>query len=142
MNGGVCNGGQCTCPTGTTGSNCETVIRDTYLNTYAGNGYDNATPRKNYSNVRMVFSDFSGNYSQMELRVEHSAGGGNIGIFHVTISSFTDTGSSFIITPINGGVVYSGHGNVSATKASMVLTVSNYAAGEEYVLTLPDMHKE
>ena len=37
LNQGKCNGGNCTCDTGTGGSNCQTIYRELYANSYLGN---------------------------------------------------------------------------------------------------------
>lgn len=48
QNGGVCSGGNCTCPVGYEGSRCETKSRDKFIGTYTGTeictiGTDNYT---------------------------------------------------------------------------------------------------
>lgn len=36
QNGGTCNDGNCTCPTGYEGTNCQTLSRDKFVGTYIG----------------------------------------------------------------------------------------------------------
>ena len=124
LNGGSCGGGQCSCPTGIGGSECQTVYRLLYSNTYTGNGSDDTG--KIYGNYRMIFSTpLDSIYDNMNLAITDSSGH-TYNTFTITLSNNTASGSNFTINPFQGTApdtaTYTGTGSISATTASLNLT--------------------
>jgi hypothetical protein len=123
QNGGTCSGGNCVCPTGTTGNNCETIYRLSFDHTYVGTGSDNTGGT--YTNFRMVFStpSSSTDFVTMNLTIQDATGGSaGVPVLTITLSSFSTSGANYTITSTtNAGLTYTGTGTISATSASMTL---------------------
>jgi hypothetical protein len=120
LHGSNCGGGACICKNGTGGSNCETIYRDLYTNTYKGNGTDDSGG--NYINNTFTFTTQNDtNYVKMELIWTNPAT--RIVTMPIILSNNTVTGSSFTITQTTvDSFTYTGIGNVSGTTATLTLT--------------------
>jgi len=116
QHGGTCSSGNCACPTGYSGSNCETDVRTTYAHTYKGNGSDNNG--KVYNNYSLVYNTSGTGVTTMTLTVLDStnATAWNLNIALTTNSSYTVTSTTM------GTDTYTGSGTLSATTATLMLT--------------------
>lgn len=122
QNGGTCSDGNCTCVTGYSGTNCETVYRTSYVNTYKGNATDNAG--NNYTNFRMVFAATGTDVTSMQLTIQDATGGSaGVPVLTISLANFTATGATFTVTSLtSGGYTYTGSGTISGTTATLTLT--------------------
>jgi hypothetical protein len=140
QNGGTCSEGTCTCPTGVGGTNCETIYRTTYVNTYIGNGTDNATPANTYTGWRASFSTVGTDLTKMEIVLKDNTSAPVVTL-PITLSDIKTTGSVFTITSTTAnGYTYTGTGNVSATVCSITLTEKN--STETNIYTFTNMAKQ
>jgi hypothetical protein len=125
QNGGTCSGGTCTCPTGVGGTNCATIFRTTYTNTYKGNGTDNAGGT--YNNFRLSFATTGTDLTKMTVTVQDASSAGvGVPVLNITLSNLTTTGSSFTVesaTATSAGITYTytGSGSISGTSATLSL---------------------
>jgi hypothetical protein len=124
QNSGTCSEGNCTCPTGVTGTNCETIYRTTFANIYKGTATDNAG--NTYSNFRLVFAATGSDITKMTVTVQDATGGSaGVPVVTVDLSNFTASGANFTVeSTTSAGYTYTGTGTISATSASMTLTES------------------
>ena len=144
QNGGTCSGGNCTCPTGVTGTNCETINRTTYANTYKGNGTDNAGGT--YNNFRLVYAVTGTDLTKMTLTVQDATGTGAVPVMNITLSNITATGSSYTVestTSTSAGVTYTytGTGTINGTTASLSL-VETPSTGSATTFTFNNFAKQ
>ena len=126
LNNAPCSGGMCTCPSGVGGNNCQTIYRLQYKGTYVGIGFKdtgslttesaimvfNPTADSIYTNMTVVITDSSNHIVNVTLPI--------------TLSNITASGSAFTLktSVINDTTtIISGTGNVSATSASLNLTI-------------------
>lgn len=134
QNGGSCTGGSCNCPTGTTGTMCETIYRDGYTNTYAGNGTDNLG--NTYTNFRFTFNKTGTDFTKMLLTMETNTGLMVLENLPITLTGFTNSGSSFTINSYTtSGLTYTGSGNVSGVLASVILNETDASGTSTYTFT-------
>lgn len=142
QNGGTCTEGKCTCPSGVGGTNCETIYRTGYTNTYKGNGTDNATPAGTYTDWRMTFSTVGTDLTKMEIVLKDNTSAPVVTL-PITLSAMTATGSVFTITSTSAnGATYTGTGNVSNSIASMTLTEKDNTTSAVVVYTFTNMAKQ
>lgn len=142
QNGGTCSEGNCTCPTGVGGTNCETIYRTTFANTYVGNGVDNGTPSNSYTNWRMTFSNVGTDLTKMEIVLKDNTSAPVVTL-PVVLSNFGTTGTVFTITStVANGATYTGTGTVSGSIASMTLSEKDNATGTIVVYTFTNMAKQ
>lgn len=137
---GVCTDGNCTCPIGTTGSSCETVYRDSYLNTYKGNGIDN--DGLTYTNHTLSFTAGSDtSYTKMQMEWKTSTGT-SVYSLPVMITPATGTSIISIVSTTKDGYVLSGTGTISATSVTMAITETPSAGGAATIYTFTNMLKQ
>jgi hypothetical protein len=133
MNGGNCSGGSCVCDSGVGGTNCQTIYRQLYTNTYVGNAIITYAPTDtttvSYTDINNTLTFSSGSdttYTQMQLVYKDN--GTTIFSCPITLMNNTSTGSTFTIAPIKGGpsssYTYTGTGSVNTTSASVSLSAS------------------
>lgn len=128
QNGGACAGGTCSCPVGSTGTFCEKVYRNSYNNTYIGNG--TCTKGYTYWKSKLNFSNNGKTLTSMNLDViiDSSIGIPNWATFQVTLTDFNASGTSFILptitrnTFVEGIRTLSGTGTITDSTASFLLT--------------------
>jgi len=121
-NGGTCNGGSCTCPTGYEGANCEILSREKFVGTYVGTeicdqGTDNysVTISSNSNNIMVTVTNI---YNQ-----------GFTGIGTMTgANSFSFNGSA-------GSTTYSGTGTLNGTQLTLTYSISSPAASNSCTFT-------
>jgi hypothetical protein len=122
QNSGTCSDGNCTCPTGVTGTNCETIYRTGFVNTYKGNGTDNAGGT--YNNFRMVFAATGTDVTKMSLTIQDASGGSaGVPVLTVDLANFSASGATFTVESNSSaaGFTYTGTGSISGTSASLSL---------------------
>jgi len=137
QNGGTCNAGTCTCPTGVGGDKCETIYRTTYVNTYKGNGSDNEGDT--YTDWRATFSTVGTDLTKMEFALKSNTGA-TIVTLPVTLSDMKSTGSVFTITSTTIGTeTYTGTGTISSSVCSITLTEKS--GSSTLVFTFTNMAK-
>jgi hypothetical protein len=143
QNGGTCSGGTCTCPTGVGGTNCETIFRTTYANSYVGNGSDNDTPPSTYTNFKVTLSATGTDLTKMEMVMKDNVGNA-IFTAPVTLSDIKTTGSVFTITSTSAdGYTYTGSGNVTGTNIStLTINSKDNATNAVLVITFTNMAKQ
>lgn len=137
LHGGTCSGGQCSkCDSGTGGTNCQIIYRDSYVGNYTGNavvsytnidsaymdsGYVNHTDD---SNIIQLQPGADTAYALMQLT--WTDGHKTMLTTPIVLVNNTSTGSTFTISGVRGGpgdtFTVSGNGNVSGTNASLNLT--------------------
>jgi len=140
QNSGTCSGGTCTCPSGIGGTNCETIYRTGYTNTYKGNG---TADTLSFTNYRMVFTATGTDLTKMSLQLQDATGTGVIPIMVVDLANNTSTGSTFTIeSTTGGGYTYTGNGTVSGTVASMNLVETPVGGGSATSYTFSNMVKQ
>ena len=147
-NSGVCSGGNCTCPIGVTGTNCETVYRADYAHTYRGNGtYSDASGAGLLNGYHLVFTAGSDTtYYKMSMLLTDSTNG-SVVTLPVILSNFGTTGSVMTIVSTTANVngvnnVYTGTGTISSTLASMVITETPVAGGGSTIYTFTNFAKQ
>ncbi len=142
-NGGTCDAGKCTCPTGVGGSNCETVYRTTFANTYVGNGVDNGTPANTYTGFRAELKTVGTDLTAMEMAFKDNVGNA-IFTAPITLSSFTTSGAVITITSTSAnGFTYTGTGNITATNIStLTINEKDNSDGSVVVYTFTNMAKQ
>lgn len=142
QNGGTCADGKCTCPTGIGGTNCETIYRTTYSNTYIGNGSDNSTPVNTYTGWRMVFSTVGTDLTKMEVVLKDNTSLPVVTL-PITLTTIEASGSVFTVTStVANGYTYTGTGNVSGTVASITLTEKDNITSAITIYTFTNMAKQ
>jgi hypothetical protein len=114
------------------------------MNTYKGNGTDNAVPTNNHPNWRVIFSPSyfeTHDYAKMNMELYDNTALSPVR-FDILLTSFSDEGSDFTIYPYSAdGYTYTGSGRVSKTKAELSLTKSNISSGSTTVYTFTNMPK-
>jgi hypothetical protein len=144
LNGGVCKEGNCSCPTGAGGRYCETVYRDTYINRYRGSGTDNATPANNYSDWQMTFNlpEIAPDITKLNMTLTGST---IVSFLHftVTLSSTTDNGSVFTLSPFTtDSFSYTGSGTINQDVATLSLIRTEQATTKVTSYTCSGMLKQ
>jgi len=130
-NGASCSGGGCNCLDGTGGTNCQTIFRTLYTNTYTGNAsYASSVADSNYiphvdTNSTLVFqAGNDSNFNKMQL-VWNRKSGKSVNMT-VVLTNNTPTGSNFTISSaVSDTNSYSGTGFVNANTASLSLIESH-----------------
>jgi hypothetical protein len=144
QNGGTCSDGNCVCPTGVTGTNCETLYRTSYANTYKGTGTDNSGGT--YTNFRMVFGVLSSttDFVTMTLTIQDAAGGAvGVPVMNITLANFTTSGATYtIVSETSAGFTYTGTGSISGTTASMTLNEAPTGGGSSTIYTFNGFVKQ
>jgi len=114
-NGGTCVLGNCSCPTGYEGTNCETITRDKFLGTYNGNetctvGSDTytVTLSTNSNDLKLTFNNL---YNQTNPSISALC----------TIISTTE----FTFSDTQNGVTYSGTGTLNGNTLTVDYTVAD-----------------
>jgi hypothetical protein len=125
LNGGVCSGGICnSCPTGTGGSNCQTIYRSLYLHTYSGNAIYNYLDSTSHVDTGVNTLTFTAGadslYAQMSINWVRP--GRSAGTAQISLDTSTANGSTFHVSFAIDTFTYVGTGSVNATTASMNLT--------------------
>ncbi len=143
QNGGTCDAGVCTCPTGAGGTSCETVFRTTYANSYVGNGIDNGTPSFTYTNFKATLSVIGTDITKMELVMKDNVGNA-LFTAPVVLSDTKTTGSVFTITSTTAnGYTYTGTGNITSSNIStMTINQKDNSNNSVLVLTFTNMAKQ
>lgn len=143
QNGGTCADGNCTCPTGVGGTNCETIYRTTYTNTYKGNGSDNATPANTYTDWKAVLTTVGTDLTKMELVLKDNVGNAIVTL-PITFTTFSATSSTFTVTStVANGFTYTGTGTINATTLSnLTLNEKENATSLITVYTFTNMTKQ
>ena len=122
-NSGVCDGGNCKCPSGIGGTNCETVYRNLYAYTYKGNGTDNTGGV--YTSWKLVYTTGSdtSDYTKMSMQIVDSTNVTQITV-PIVLSNNTASGSVFNVTSTTTSdtFTYTGSGTISGNIASLSLT--------------------
>lgn len=128
LNTGTCTGGMCTCPTGAGGNNCQTIYRLTYANpssTYVGFGAKD-TGSLHPDSATMVFTTPPDTiYSNMTLAIRDSSNH-IFAVLPITLTNNSASGSTFVLrgtVALDTTVIRSGSGSISATTASLNLTI-------------------
>lgn len=113
QNGGTCNEGDCDCTSGYEGAKCETEVRAKFLGSYNVNENCN-----------------SGNYTYSS-SITPSANSvdaiviGNLGNFNPQLNvRATVSGNNLNINDTQGGVSFSGSGNISGNTLTIIYTIS------------------
>ena len=142
-NGGTCNSGNCTCVTGYFGSSCDSIYRNTYANTYKGNGVDNGTPPATYTGWYMVFTaPASVGVTQMNLVLQDNTTAPVVSL-PITLTTIASSSSIFTITStVASGYTYTGTGTVSNGVASLVLNETNNTTTAVVTYTFSNMAKQ
>jgi len=138
LNEGTCDSGICSCITGTTGKYCETIYREQYNGSYKGNVTENGLS---------VFNDWTLNFAlsgteldKMTLTIKDNNGDVMLPTFQITLTSFSNAGTAFKITPvILFGTTYVGNGIVNKKVASF--TLEQYYGGPTYIKVFSEMNK-
>ena len=153
---GMCTGGSCRCiDSGIGGSNCETIYRDLYTNSYTGNAvisytFDTTTIDTGYvahtdaNNVLKFTPSSDTAFSKMQLTWTD---GTNLMLSTtITIANNTSNGSTFKVdTSVLGGTTFkvTGNGSVSSTMASLnLVAVSADSTMPEINITLSNCIKQ
>jgi len=119
INGGTCGGGNCTCPTGIGGLNCEIIYRNLYANTYKGSGADDSG-KPYIDNIFSFTVGADSNYVQMQLAWNNA--GPHLINFPITLANNTANGSTFTIAQTTvDSFTYTGSGSVNSNLASLTL---------------------
>lgn len=140
QNSGTCNGGTCTCPTGVGGTNCETIFRTTYANTYVGNGTDNEGDT--YTNWRAKFTATGTDLTKMEMQLQ-DATGAPVVTLPIVLSDIKASGSVFTITSTSQlGATYTGTGTITGTICSISLNEKENGGSGNIVYTFTNMAKQ
>lgn len=145
QNSGTCSDGKCTCVTGYTGTNCETIYRAGYANTYKGNGTDNLGGT--YNNFKMIFAATGTDVTKMTLTIQDAtSASAGVPDLPIVLSNFSATSSTFTITSTSqtsGGVTYTytGSGTISGTTASMSL-IETPSTGSAITYTFNNFAKQ
>ena len=125
QNGGTCSGGNCVCPSGSTGTSCETIYEESFVNTYKGTGTDDGTPVNTYTDFRFIFSipSSSTDLVTMNITIQDNTGAAaGIPVLTVTLANFSASGATFTVnSTTSGGLTYTGSGTISGTTASIIL---------------------
>ncbi|MES2701317.1 MAG: calcium-binding EGF-like domain-containing protein [Bacteroidota bacterium] len=141
QNGGTCADGNCTCATGYEGTRCETVARLKYVNTYVGNGTDNATPSNSYTGFRAVVTATGTDVTKLQLVLQDNTTTPVVAL-PITLTTFTATNSTFTITSTSAsGYTYTGSGTISATVVSLTLVETANVGGGVITYNFPTMTK-
>ena len=122
-NGGTCSGGNCTCVAGYYGVSCDTVYRNTYVNTYKGNGVDNATPSNTYTGWYFVFTAPGSTISNMNLVIQDNTTAPVVSL-PIVLTTYSPNGSVFTITSTtSGGSTYTGTGTITSSVVSNLTVI-------------------
>ena len=133
LNGSSCYGGGCMCDSGIGGTNCQTVYRQLYGNTYVGNAIISYAPTDTTfvsyteNNNTQTFSyGTDSTYTLMTLVYKDNSG--TVFTCPINLMNNTPTGSTFKVGPIKGGAgnafTYNGTGSVNSTIASVNLSAT------------------
>lgn len=122
QNGGTCNEGNCVCPTGYEGTNCETKSRDKFIGTYVGNeictvGTDNYTMM------------LAANSDALKLTMT------NLYNDNITATCTMAATDSFSFSGSQGGATFSGTGRLSVNTLTVRYTLTNGAVTNSCVFT-------
>lgn len=145
QNGGTCAEGICTCATGYTGTNCETIYRTSFANTYKGTGSDNGG--FTYTDFRMKFESTGSDVTKMSLTIlDNTGASAGVPVLTIDLSNFSSTGASFTVesaTQTVSGVTYTytGTGTINGTTASLSLT-EKPATGAATIYTFNNFTKQ
>lgn len=130
-NGGTCLDGTCLCPTGYSGKSCETLTRDGYVKSYKGDGED--TEGDKYLQNKLVFTTGGEDITTMKLELKDQND-----ILVNTFDVKLESNSSFtIVSKTDGSSTYTGTGSISATTASLMLTINN--GNSSFNINFPNM---
>lgn len=140
QNGGTCSEGKCTCPTGVGGTNCGTIFRTTYANTYVGNGVDNEGDT--YTNWRAKFTATGTDLTKMEMQLQ-DATGAPVVTLPIVLSDIKESGSVFTITSTSQlGATYTGTGTITGSICSISLNEKENGGTGNIVYTFTNMAKQ
>jgi len=115
LNGGSCDGGNCTCPAGYEGLRCETYSRDKYVGNY--NGSDSCTI---YGDNQYPLHFFAVTTNPVEMTLKNILNNANDSALCTmrSVDSFTFTGN-------NNSTTYSGTGVISNDSLRMTYHVQH-----------------
>lgn len=122
QNGGTCSEGNCTCPTGYEGTNCETKSRDKFVGTYTGTEICSAgtdaytiTLAANSDAIKLTYTNLY-----------------NDNLTAVCTMAATD---SFTFAGAQGAATFSGSGRLSGNILTVRYTVTNASVTNSCVFT-------
>ncbi len=123
QNGGVCSGGNCTCPVGYEGSRCETKSRDKFVGVYTGSEIC-TTGTDNYSVTLAANSD--------ALKLTYT----NLYNDNITAICTMIAADSFAFSGTQSGATFSGTGKLTGSSALTVhYTITNGAISNTCTFT-------
>jgi hypothetical protein len=147
LNGGSCGGGACMCPPGTGSTNCQTVYKTLYTNTYIGNAYyTSSIVDTNYiphidTNSTLVFSAGNdSNFNKMDITWNRTSGKPVKMV--ISLTNNTATGSNFSVSSaVSDTNTYSGKGSVNSNTASISL-IESHPNSPAVVVSLNNFNKQ
>ncbi len=114
LNGGACDDGSCTCPTGFEGSRCQTAIRDRFIANFNGNDSCTVVGFRGY-NIRFMLPP-SANKTQMTMK-------GILGTENDSALCSIVSADSFIFNGNNNATSYRGSGIIRNDSLRMTFHV-------------------